>query len=85
MKKTKLVNSIALAVGASVVAGPAQAQIEEIVVTATKRAKSSQDIPVAIQACRHVQRRPLRGKRHAANRLLFLSVDKVMKQDVDRM
>lgn len=50
MKKTKLVNSIALALGASVLAPIAHAQLEEIVVTATKRAESSQDIPVAIQA-----------------------------------
>ena len=50
MKKTKLVNSIALALGASVLAPVANAQLEEIVVTATKRAESSQDIPVAIQA-----------------------------------
>jgi len=50
LKKTKLVNSIALAIGVSVVATSAHAQLEEIVVTATKRAESSQDIPVAIQA-----------------------------------
>lgn len=50
MKKTKLVSSIALAIGASVIATSANAQLEEIVVTATKRAESAQDIPVAIQA-----------------------------------
>jgi iron complex outermembrane receptor protein len=50
LKKTKLVSSIALAIGASVLASAAHAQLEEIVVTATKRAESSQDIPVAIQA-----------------------------------
>lgn len=50
MKKTKLVNSIALAIGVSVAATSAHAQLEEIVVTATKRAESAQDIPVAIQA-----------------------------------
>lgn len=50
MKKTKIVNSIALAIAASVLAPIANAQLEEIVVTATKRAESSQDIPVAIQA-----------------------------------
>ncbi len=50
MRRTKLVNSIALALGAAVVSNSAQAQLEEIVVTATKRAESSQDIPVAIQA-----------------------------------
>ena len=41
---------IALAIGA--MTGSAHAQIEEIVVTATKRAESMQDIPVAIQAMR---------------------------------
>jgi iron complex outermembrane receptor protein len=50
LKKTKLVSSIALAIGASVIATSAHAQLEEIVVTATKRAESAQDIPVAIQA-----------------------------------
>lgn len=41
---------IALAIGAMTTTGAAQAQLEEIVVTATKRAESAQDIPVAIQA-----------------------------------
>jgi len=41
---------VALAIGAMTTAGVAHAQLEEIVVTATKRAESSQDIPVAIQA-----------------------------------
>ncbi len=50
MRRTKLVNSIALALGATVVSNSAVAQLEEIVVTATKRAESAQDIPVAIQA-----------------------------------
>jgi len=49
MKKTRLFNAVALAIGTSMVA-PANAQIEEILVTATKRAESAQDIPVAIQA-----------------------------------
>ena len=39
---------VALAIGA--MTGTAHAQLEEIVVTATKRAESMQDIPVAIQA-----------------------------------
>ena len=41
---------VALAIGAMTTTGVAQAQLEEIVVTATKRAESAQDIPVAIQA-----------------------------------
>ena len=49
MKQTKLFNAVALAIGASM-AAPVSAQLEEIVVTATKRAESAQDIPVAIQA-----------------------------------
>jgi len=40
---------VALAIGA-MTTGTAHAQLEEIVVTATKRAESAQDIPVAIQA-----------------------------------
>ena len=40
---------IALAIGA-MSSGPAHAELEEIVVTATKRAASMQDIPVSIQA-----------------------------------
>ncbi len=50
IQKSKLSTAIAVALGASISAGPAHAQLEEIVVTATKRAESSQDIPVAIQA-----------------------------------
>ncbi len=50
MNKSKLGSAIALALGASLVTTNASAQLEEIVVTATKRAESSQDIPVAIQA-----------------------------------
>lgn len=50
MQKSKLGNAIAIALGASLSAGTAHAQLEEIVVTATKRAESAQDIPVAIQA-----------------------------------
>ena len=47
MHRKKLV---ALAIGAMTTAGTASAQLEEIVVTATKRAASMQDIPVSIQA-----------------------------------
>jgi outer membrane receptor protein involved in Fe transport len=50
MKQSKLGTAIAIALGASFATSTANAQLEEIVVTATKRAESSQDIPVAIQA-----------------------------------
>ena len=46
-KKTGLAVSAALA-GTS--ANIAQAQIEEIIVTATKRAESAQDVPISVQA-----------------------------------
>ena len=47
LKKTSLAVSAALA-GAS--AHIAHAQIEEIIVTATKRAESAQDVPISVQA-----------------------------------
>ncbi|MEO0368380.1 MAG: Plug domain-containing protein, partial [Pseudomonadota bacterium] len=50
MKKSKLGSAIAVALGASLTATGVNAQLEEIVVTATKRAESMQDIPVAVQA-----------------------------------
>ena len=50
-KKQKLHTAILSALAASSVAAPAAfAEIEEVVVTATKRAASTQDIPVAVQA-----------------------------------
>ena len=50
-KKQKLHTAILSALAASTVAAPAAfAEIEEVVVTATKRAASTQDIPVAVQA-----------------------------------
>lgn len=48
-KKTKLNLAIASAIAATF-SGGAAAEIEEITVTATKRAQSMQDIPVAVQA-----------------------------------
>jgi iron complex outermembrane receptor protein len=41
---------IAIAVASSAIVLPAQAQIEEILVTATKRVESMQDVPVAVSA-----------------------------------
>lgn len=42
--------STILAVGLTVVASPAQAQIEEIIVTAQKRSESAQRVPIAVTA-----------------------------------
>lgn len=48
-KKTKLSYAVAMAVTVGV-SGTASAALEEIVVTATKRAESAQDIPITVQA-----------------------------------
>jgi len=44
------INVAVASVVAATVAGTAQAEIEEVVVTATKRTASTQDIPIAVQA-----------------------------------
>ncbi|MFT6047520.1 MAG: iron complex outermembrane receptor protein [Arenicella sp.] len=49
-RKNKLSYAVAVAIGASLAAGYASAELEEIVVTATKRTESAQDIPVTVQA-----------------------------------
>ena len=51
-KKKRLSHSIAAAVGASAIgmSGVQAAVLEEVIVTATKRAESAQDIPITIQA-----------------------------------
>ncbi|HAU68549.1 MAG TPA: TonB-dependent receptor [Gammaproteobacteria bacterium] len=50
MNKSKLSSAIALALGASLSMGNANAALETIVVTATKRSESMQDVPVSVQA-----------------------------------
>ena len=51
MKKHHLLNCAAFsALSLALVATPAMAQVDEIIVTATKRAESAQDIPVAVTA-----------------------------------
>ena len=51
-KRNKLNSAILSALAATAVSSPASAQIEEIIVTATKRAESTQDIPVSVSALR---------------------------------
>ena len=52
LKKTRLSYAIAIAVGATttMIAPVHAAMLEEVIVTATKRAESAQDIPITIQA-----------------------------------
>lgn len=50
LKRTRLSTAVIAAIAASTASGGAQAQLDEIVVTATKRPESMQDIPVAVQA-----------------------------------
>ena len=50
MKKTKLSCAVAAAIAASAAMTANAVEIEEVVVTATKRAESAQDIPVTVQA-----------------------------------
>ena len=49
-KPNRLGHAILSALTATAVSAPASAQIEEVIVTATKRAESTQDIPVSVSA-----------------------------------
>jgi len=59
MFKQKKLRTALLSAMAASTAGTAQAQIEEVVVTATKREQSMQDVPVAVQALQGQQLREL--------------------------
>lgn len=48
--RKRLTHAVVSAVAGTVIAGSAQAQLEEVIVTATKRSASTQDIPLTIQA-----------------------------------
>lgn len=48
--RKRISQAVFSAIAGTMIAGSAQAQIQEVMVTATKREESSQDIPVAVQA-----------------------------------
>ena len=51
IRRTKLSSAVATAILANGIAvSPAYAEIEEVVVTATKRSESTQDVSIAVQA-----------------------------------
>ena len=50
LKKTSIASALAIVTGASIVPAQAQVMLEEVIVTAQKRAESMQDVPIAVTA-----------------------------------
>lgn len=48
--RRRISNAVVAAIAGTMMAGSAQAQLEEVIVTATKRSASTQDIPLSVQA-----------------------------------
>jgi len=48
--RRRISNAVVSAIAGTMIAGSAQAQLEEVIVTATKRSASTQDIPLSVQA-----------------------------------
>ena len=59
-RRNRLSHAILSTLAATAVSSPAGAQIEEVIVTATKRAESTQDIPVSVSALQGDDLRELR-------------------------
>ncbi len=50
VNRRRLSHAVVAAIAGTMLAGSAQAQLEEVIVTATKRSASTQDIPLSVQA-----------------------------------
>lgn len=50
VNRRRLSHAVVTAIAGTMLAGSAQAQLEEVIVTATKRSASTQDIPLSVQA-----------------------------------